>query len=137
MTIILLRALAAYAIAHLLVKERGPYRLLEWIREKAGIRRTDEAEADELDRYIAMTDADPFELPAYIAVNEVGLMLLCMYCTGVWTNILAILLSVTNYSFYTIAEFFAAYGVYVFLLNIVEILDGLESFLNKGKSPDA
>jgi len=134
MAMILLRALVAYAIAHLLVNERGPYRLLERIRELAGILPSDTATGEQLNRYIAMTDTPPEEIPKYVATTEVGLMLLCMYCTGIWTNIIAVLLTARSFSLYTVAEFFAAYGVYTFMLNLVEVLDGLESFLEKVKS---
>lgn len=132
MEVLILRVFIAYALAHLLVNERGPYRLLERLRQLAGVVKLDDATADEMNAYMELTGIGiEEEWPATIATTEVGLMLLCPYCTGLWTMAIAVILTTGQYTWFVFGEFFAAYGVYALLLNLVEVLDGLESFFDK------
>lgn len=132
MELLILRVFIAYALAHLLVNERGPYRLLERLRELAGVVKVNDADGEQMNAYMRLTGVGiEEEWPENIAATEVGLMLLCPYCTGLWTMAIAVLLTTSQYTWFVFGEFFAAYGVYALLLNLVEVLDGLESFLSE------
>jgi hypothetical protein len=135
MFLLLIRVLGAYALAHLLVDERGPYRLLERLRELAGVVETNDADAEQLNRYFDLVNGyDGTDFPDRIATSEVGMMLLCMYCTGLWTMAIMLLLTTAQFSVFSLAEFGASYGLYVLLL---KVMDGIQSVFKRWQSPDA
>lgn len=133
MTLLLLRVLATYVIARLLVEERGPLRVFERIRAAAGIVRSEAATEDQIDAYAAMTGFDPWteDPPAWIATTEIGLALLCMTCTGAWAAMVALILAPSAWSVALVLEYAAVYGLYLILLRLLEVLDGVESTFKK------
>lgn len=70
-------ALAAWRIAHLLVNERGILAVGERIRALAGVRQ------------VKLTHTTPdkrqYETTECAGDTEIGKMLCCVYCTGFWT----------------------------------------------------
>lgn len=131
MTLILLHALGAYGVARLLVMERGPYRLLERFRHFFGVVSLVDADDKQLNRYLDLMGNPMEDFPDQIATTEVGMMLLCMYCTGLWTTLLMVLLTLEEVSRFTVVDFLASYGLYVLVLGI---MDGLQSAFSTRES---
>lgn len=67
--------LATWRITNLLVNERGPFRIFEWLREQMGL------------VYDPATD----EVVLVIQENEIGQMLQCPKCTSAWVAALLLL----------------------------------------------
>lgn len=81
--------LATFRVSEMLVAERGPYQILRRIRTWAGIFEVDQAgmEAVELNAIMEDSDTTPLDMPGYWAWNEVGQLLLCIWCLSVWVGL--------------------------------------------------
>lgn len=93
-------ALAVWTISSLLVHERGPYAILQQIRDAFGVTPADMADGDQLNRWqknhrrrlLPSADSQEAEdydedVPECIAENEVGLALCCIWCTSLWVSL--------------------------------------------------
>lgn len=70
-------ALAAWRVAHLLVNERGPLAIGEHLRTLAGVQQVTVQRPG--------YNNVPYETTECVASNEVGQMLCCIYCANFWT----------------------------------------------------
>lgn len=74
----LLAALATWRLSNLLVNEDGPFEVFDWLRAQFDVRWETEVQRHYL-------------LPG--SNNEVGRMLLCIYCTSIWVAIFFVALT--------------------------------------------
>lgn len=75
---LLILALAAWRVAHLLVNERGILGIGERVRALAGVHQV-EVEHE-------LPNGQTFKTTECQANNETGKALCCIYCTSVWTS---------------------------------------------------
>jgi hypothetical protein len=80
LTALVVCALAAWRVAHLLVNERGPFAIGEIVRGLFGVRQVKGERTVGIQTYTT-TECQ--------GDNEVARMLCCIYCTSVWTSALA------------------------------------------------
>jgi hypothetical protein len=81
---LLILALAAWRVAHLLVNERGPLAIGDLARGLSGVRQVKVQRTG--------YNNTPFETTECQADNEIGRMLCCIYCTSFWTSGMALAL---------------------------------------------
>lgn len=88
LTALVICALAAWRLAHLLVNERGPLAVGELVRSLFGARQ------------VKVQHETPNGTPYFSTEcqgnNEIARMLCCIYCTSVWTSALALALYIAG-----------------------------------------
>ena len=125
----ILRGLAIFVIAHLLVNERGTWGIFEQIRTLFGVMRFEDADADDINEYSRLIGVEFHELEEpvkWIAVSEAGLALLCMICTGVLVAPIVVIISIDELSFSFFFEALSAIGVHFLIVMIMERVRGVE-----------
>ena len=90
-TLILL-SLAGWTLVDLLIYQRGPFGVLEKLREAAGSYERDKASAEILNEYVARNPReDPALMPEKLAVSELGELFSCPWCMSVWVAFVLVL----------------------------------------------
>lgn len=79
---LLILALAAWRVAHLLVNERGPLAIGEHLRTRAGV--------ELVKTQHTLPGGQTYETAECQGQNEIARMLCCIYCTSFWTSLLAV-----------------------------------------------
>jgi hypothetical protein len=110
----------AYALARLISLERGPYAIFERLRDLVGIVEFSEANAEQLNAYIAREGDVGF--PDTFALTELGKLIMCPYCMATWCALIGSAMQYTD-PLRFILNWLAGVGVAFMLLDIMERLE--------------